>query len=106
MALDDGELVDCKPIILARVCKVDSICFIGNGPAFGVLVADIDALGEHPVQVTVVFDRIGVGGVREFAAGVIYGIGRQGGTEGFESGSQPIDENDIGKGCALRQELV
>ena len=50
LALDDGELVDYKPVIRVGIAEVHQLRVIAGDAAVGPSVLDFHSLPEHPVK--------------------------------------------------------
>ncbi len=93
-ALDDGVLIDREPVVAVGVREVDEPRLVVNDAAVSV-VLNVDAVGEHPVEVAVALDqarRVDAGHLPE---GFVKSVSRDLPVDGRQGASETIGQQHL-----------
>ena len=96
LVLDDGELVDGKPVVVGGVVEVHDLHLRTANGAVRCAVLDANAIDEQPMERTVAQLERCAFGLRQLAVGVFERRGGEFRIEPFEGVSQAVGEEGFG----------
>ncbi len=93
--LDDGELVDCEPVVSVRLVEVDHAHLSAANPAVRASMLHRHTGHEHPMEVAVAGLQCRAGRARQSVPGVVERVVGQVWIEAGERGPQPLRQHNL-----------